>query len=169
MTTMTGYSMPTKTPAAPPTPTLAAAWVATISTPVPTIHAIRRPGHASIDCDEGDLCTNDYCDPFTGACFHSPKIPHNDEDPCTDDSCDPQTGLTIHTPVDCDDGDPCTEDDCGAAAKVGGGTGGTPISQVLMEGQRQFSTSAALQWRLAVPHGRRIRFVSRWAGHGPDA
>lgn len=48
-------------------------------------------------CDDGNECTIDYCDPTTGECVHE-VIPG-----CTPDFCDG---------VDCNDGDPCTLDYC---------------------------------------------------------
>jgi hypothetical protein len=64
-----------------------------------------------IDCDDGNPCTLDFCDAETGQCINVP-VDCDDSDPCTIDSCDPDTGECIHIPVDCDDGNPCTEDFC---------------------------------------------------------
>lgn len=66
------------------------------------------------DCDDGDLCTDDTCDPAIG-CENIPNF--DDENDCTDDSCDPQTGQASHVPTApgtaCDDGLECTEaDEC---------------------------------------------------------
>ena len=36
----------------------------------------------------------------------------NDGDACTDDACDPLTGECSHIATDCDDGNPCTTDSC---------------------------------------------------------
>jgi hypothetical protein len=68
--------------------------------------------HTPVDCDDGDACTTDSCDPATG-CVYTP-IRCGDGDACTDDSCDPATGC-MNTPADCDDGDACTVDDCATA------------------------------------------------------
>src|SRR5262249_29294707 len=46
----------------------------------------------------------------TGQCVHTP-VNCDDGDACTIDSCDPQAGCT-HVPRDCDDGEPCTADSC---------------------------------------------------------
>ena len=63
------------------------------------------------DCDDGNACTDDSCDPATGLCVNTPNIDCDDGDACTDDSCDPATGLCVNTPnYDCDDGDACTDD-----------------------------------------------------------
>jgi hypothetical protein len=88
------------------------------------------------DCDDGNPCTNDYCDPEDGQCGHAngtdpcedgdpctqgdvcaegacvpgPVPSCDDREPCTDDFCDPITGLCANQPntATCDDGDPCT-------------------------------------------------------------
>jgi hypothetical protein len=98
-------------------------------------------GGVPVDCDDGDACTDDACDPARG-CVHTP-IGCNDGDACTRDACDPAIGCThaavsgccngdadcrgdpciagrscaSHScvggsPVRCDDGDPCTSDRC---------------------------------------------------------
>ena len=78
--------------------------------------------HTPVDCDDGDPCTVDTCDPISG-CVHTP-IDCDDGDPCTVDTCDPVTGGCVHTPVDCDDGDSCTVDTCDPAT---GGCVHTPV------------------------------------------
>jgi formylglycine-generating enzyme required for sulfatase activity len=50
------------------------------------------------DCDDGDACTNDWCDEYDLACEHYP-VNCDDGDPCTDDSCDSETGC-VHGHVD---------------------------------------------------------------------
>jgi hypothetical protein len=69
--------------------------------------------NAPVNCDDDDFCTEDSCDPATGGCMNTP-VDCNDGDFCTDDSCDPATGC-MHTPVDCDDGDACTDESCDPA------------------------------------------------------
>ncbi|UCE59622.1 MAG: hypothetical protein JSU63_19535, partial [Phycisphaerales bacterium] len=83
-------------------------------------------------CNEtDDTCSNppnynpDFycCDPLT-----SDLTTINDSNPCTDDVCDPFTGAVTHDPfpqgTNCSDGDPCTENDvCDGA----GNCAGTPI------------------------------------------
>ncbi|MFH1529980.1 MAG: hypothetical protein ABIK09_04490 [Pseudomonadota bacterium] len=93
------------------------------------------------DCQDGDLCTDDWCDPVTGCkhalntvpcndgdlcttadacaagvCVGGATLPCADGNPCTDDGCDPQAGCTF-TPntATCDDGNACTEDDACAS------------------------------------------------------
>ena len=64
-----------------------------------------------VNCDDGDACTIDSCDPTTGDCVNEPKD-CDDGDPCTIDSCDPATGNCLNEPKDCDDSNPCTLDFC---------------------------------------------------------
>jgi len=61
------------------------------------------------DCDDGNACTADNCDPATG-CSHV-ALDCNDNDACTSDSCDPATGCG-HAALDCNDNDACTSDSC---------------------------------------------------------
>ena len=100
-----------------------------------------------VDCDDGEVCTHDTCDPETGACVHAPAdgpcddgdpcagegqcqaglcvtapLSCDDANPCTADHCDPLTGACVHDPQEavCDDGSLCTTDDaCAAGACVG--------------------------------------------------
>jgi hypothetical protein len=49
-------------------------------------------------CDDGDLCTNDWCHPTEGEC-RTPPVNCSDRNTCTDDTCDPDTGECDSTPV----------------------------------------------------------------------
>lgn len=92
------------------------------------------PCATSDDCDDGDACTFDLCNPFSNTCEHTlnptcmpacmaDPLQCLDRDPCTVDLCLPQLGC-YHLPAtdcdatcdpvnqDCDDGDPCTIDAC---------------------------------------------------------
>ena len=72
-------------------------------------------------CDDGDACTqNDTCD-GSGRCT-GPPLDCNDGNLCTDDACDPATGCTSIPNTDsCDDGDACTTPDtCAGGACAGG-------------------------------------------------
>ncbi|MCB9785250.1 MAG: hypothetical protein H6744_01030 [Deltaproteobacteria bacterium] len=68
------------------------------------------PGTAP-DCDDGDPCTDDACEPATG-CTHTPNTaPCDDQDACTaSDTC--QAGACAGTAIVCDDQNPCTDDAC---------------------------------------------------------
>lgn len=68
------------------------------------------------DCDDGNLCTNDFCDGVpqnpSGTCSHA-DIECDDPDACTSLNCNPADGTcTIETPIVCDDGSGCTDDWC---------------------------------------------------------
>ena len=106
-------------------------------------------GGAAVNCDDGNACTGDSCDPATSACLHAAHVDGvacndgdacttgtscsnglcgggkpldcNDGNPCTDDSCDPTSGC-LHgaNAASCDDGDPCTSTDtCKAGVCAG--------------------------------------------------
>lgn len=75
-------------------------------------------GGSFVICDDGDVCTADYCDPMKG-CVHanlSECTPCTSDadcfrgDPCTRDRC--WAGHCLHIPVSCDDQNPCTDDYC---------------------------------------------------------
>ena len=89
------------------------------------------------NCNDGNLCTDDSCDPASGCRNTNNIAPCNDNDACTqgdtcgggscqagsplicndgkvctDDLCDPDTGcLFVNNTSACDDGDICTIDD----------------------------------------------------------
>ena len=70
-------------------------------------------GGQSVNCNDGNPCTDDSCNPATG-CINEPNSdPCFDGDPCTlDDHCfygECQPGLEL---FDCSDGNPCTDDFC---------------------------------------------------------
>src|SRR5262245_14722323 len=70
--------------------------------------------HTPKNCDDGSACTQDYCS--IAYCYHSPLC--TDTDPCTNDNCDPATGACTHTPNtgntcgDDGDGNYCTSNRC---------------------------------------------------------
>lgn len=83
-------------------------------------------------CDDTNVCTDDYCDEQEGVCRFDPNFdesvyccdpqegtltPIDDGNVCTDDYCDPETGEVTHPPTEpgtsCTDDDPCTVmDEC---------------------------------------------------------
>ena len=74
-------------------------------------------------CDDGDSCTlNDICK--GGTCVGGPAPDCNDDNPCTADSCN-GSGLCVHVPANdeqCDDANACTVGDhCDGGACVHGG------------------------------------------------
>jgi len=91
----------------------------------------------TLDCDDDEICTTDYCDPELGCMSEVNSVPCDDEDvctygehcnlgecvpageltcednnPCTDDSCDPQAGCQfVPNDGDCSDNNACTDGD----------------------------------------------------------
>jgi hypothetical protein len=80
-----------------------------------------QSGTPTVCGDDGNLCTQDICNFFTGACG-MPTVCLDDGNPCTNDVCDPGTGACGMNNTDpCEDGDICTLDDiCGGGACVSG-------------------------------------------------
>ena len=67
-------------------------------------------------CDDGNLCTDDFCDAaLGGVCVFEPNsVACDDFDNCTlNDTC--VNGTCVGIPVICDDGNLCTDDFCDAA------------------------------------------------------
>lgn len=103
----------------------------------------------AIDCDDGDPCTDDSCDPALGCVHDNAQEPNacddgdpctvndvcgadgcagvardcNDDNVCTDDSCDGESGECVNAPntAACDDGDACTDGDVCADGECGPG------------------------------------------------
>jgi Tol biopolymer transport system component len=73
------------------------------------VHAQRPAGTV---CGEGNICDGGVatCD-AAGKCNRDAPLDCDDGNKCTDDTCDPDTGCG-HTTVVCDDADPCTADTC---------------------------------------------------------
>ncbi len=71
------------------------------------------------ECLDGDACTiGDHCE--AGGCVGQP-IQCDDGDVCTDDLCDGLGGCkTVHNSAACDDGDPCTVADTCSQGVCGG-------------------------------------------------
>ncbi len=73
-----------------------------------------QPGKAA-NCNDGNLCTDDSCDPESGCLHTNNTAPCNDANTCTlndlcgDGQCQPGGQL-----LDCDDGNICTDDACEA-------------------------------------------------------
>ena len=74
-------------------------------------------GGAPVNCNDGNLCTDDLCDP-QGGCTHEHNAnPCNDADPCTTtDVCIGGQCVGAGN-LNCNDGNPCTDDLC----EAGGG------------------------------------------------
>jgi hypothetical protein len=69
-----------------------------------------------LNCEDGNLCTDDSCDPVKG-CVHVPNsVPCEDGNPCTmKDACD-AGNCTAGIATSCNDGNPCTDDSCDPAS-----------------------------------------------------
>ena len=69
---------------------------------------------AGVICDDGNLCTDDVCNPDTGDCQSTSNTKACDDgNACTDnDSC--VEGVCAGTSINCDDGNLCTNDSCEA-------------------------------------------------------
>jgi hypothetical protein len=80
-------------------------------------------GAKAKNCDDGNPCTVDACDPTSG-CVHKPTTAAcNDSDPCTtSDNC--STGICQGTQKNCDDNNVCTDDSCDATGCHNTATGG---------------------------------------------
>ena len=82
----------------------------TDDTCAPSTGCVYTPNDAN-PCSDGFLCTTaDHCS--AGSCVGT-AVDCNDGEVCSTDSCDPATGLCVHTPNtnSCDDGNPCTTAD----------------------------------------------------------
>ena len=70
------------------------------------------PAQASLDCDDGNGCTTDSCNPMSGCLHLLNTVPCDDGDFCTvGDTCK-LGGCVAGEKLDCDDTSPCTDDDC---------------------------------------------------------
>ena len=69
-------------------------------------------GSPTVNCSDGNDCTDDGCNPVTG-CFHNFNTnPCDDGNACTtQDACRSGTCRGL-PPPECDDGNPCTDDSC---------------------------------------------------------
>ena len=68
-------------------------------------------GAGVADCDDGNLCTDDSCDPAKGCAHLFNDRPCDDANPCTSqDHCN--LGDCQGALVNCDDNNPCTSDSC---------------------------------------------------------
>jgi len=87
-------------------------------------------GASLVNCDDGNACTADTCDPATGWCTHT-AISCDDDNSCTRDTCSFMIGC-FHTGmggIECDDHDECTlPDTCVVTPDGGAQCVGTPPS-----------------------------------------
>ncbi len=69
----------------------------------------------TLACDDGNLCTNDACDPVSGCTHTANTSPCNDNNACTTGDVCKNTQCTPGTATVCDDGKVCTTDACNQA------------------------------------------------------
>ena len=94
----------------------------------PSTGAVTNTVDTTNTCTDGNACTQtDSCN-SAGACVGSNPVNTDDGNACTDDSCDPATGAVSNTPDTsntCSDNDLCTQtDSCNAA---GACVGSNPV------------------------------------------
>jgi hypothetical protein len=80
----------------------------------PASGCVHDPAVASVLCDlDSDLCTLDHCSGTDLTCSAGPARDCSDGDVCTDDTCNPASGACQHAfnTADCDDSDLCTTGD----------------------------------------------------------
>jgi len=86
-----------------------------------------------VTCDDGNVCTDDTCDPATGCITTDNHDACDDGDPCTlQDQC--SGGSCQGSPMDCDDGNPCTTDYCDPNTCAGDTCTSTYCMHVVLEG-----------------------------------
>ncbi len=69
-------------------------------------------GMESVNCDDGNVCTTDSCDPEIGCSQTNNSLLCSDGDACTlHDECI-EGGCVPGGALNCDDGNPCTDDSC---------------------------------------------------------
>ena len=69
-----------------------------------------------LDCDDGNNCTTEACDPVQGCLFKAlDGVPCDDGNACTGGDVCAQGECVFAGDVDCDDGNGCTSDSCSSA------------------------------------------------------
>ena len=77
---------------------------------------------SAVDCNDNNVCTNDFCDPVSGCYYQGVGVLTlcDDGDKCTGTVSEPDTcgGSQCNPggPVNCDDGKACTDDSCNPAS-----------------------------------------------------
>ena len=99
-------------------------------------------------CDDGNICTNDGCDPETGCTSEGlSDLPCDDGDACTgEDTCLEGTCTGIEE-LSCDDENPCTEDSCDAEA----GCLNAPLDDVVCEDGDECTDGDTCKEGICVP------------------
>jgi len=78
--------------------------------------------HTKVECEDGDLCTQDFCSPERGClhedtagcelCESAADCPLPADNLCVHSLCDPEAHQCVYDQTQCDDGDECTQDYC---------------------------------------------------------
>jgi len=98
------------------------------------------------NCEDGDACTADVCDPVLGCIAPEPVI-CDDGDSCTADSCDPTTGClftVIGESQPCDDGIPCTTNAVCSSGTCVAPNAWSLEQKLVVPGSYRLGTAAAL-------------------------
>ena len=115
------------------------------------------------DCDDQNVCTDDYCDPETGQCVHvSNSNDCDDNNPCTTgDRCVESECVAsdvVHgccqIDEDCDDGNPCTVDTCAdGTCKVNESSGKACVedNQGCQRSWCDMHTGSCVNWNASMP------------------
>ncbi len=69
-------------------------------------------GGGELSCDDGNLCTDDSCNPLAGCQFNHNSVPCDDGDGCTLSGSCAGGWCVAGAPISCDDQNPCTLDEC---------------------------------------------------------
>ena len=72
-------------------------------------------GGGQLPCSDGNICTNDGCDPKSGCTFAANTAKCNDGNGCTDNDACQGGGCKSGKPSDCNDANTCTVDLCDPA------------------------------------------------------
>ncbi len=67
---------------------------------------------SALECDDGNACTDNVCDPATGCSNPANSAPCDDGNACTSGDVCASGACLPGTPTVCDDGDVCTDDSC---------------------------------------------------------
>jgi hypothetical protein len=74
---------------------------------------ICNPGNQQLECNDGNLCTDNSCDATDGCIYTANADSCDDDNPCTvGDFCAGESCQSGPDALDCNDSNPCTDDSC---------------------------------------------------------